>query len=187
MLKQGFHYCFIIACQIEASFRTARGSPMLGLFASASNAVPYQATWLQSVCSTVVEERVRYICGIFWRPKSETELLFKKLRACEDGLFFQPFWAAKPQEDFHDDEMAAVADYVQMLPHNTKYVVVYPAYFVALGPSLVRRPRMREQPTWSDKLFPCGSSIEKGSRALTHVPQLRGENMKRCSRSACRC
>ena len=70
---------------------------MLRLFASASNAGPYQDTWLQSVCSTVVEERVIYICGIFWRPTSETELLFKKLRACEDGLFFQPFWAAEPQ------------------------------------------------------------------------------------------
>ena len=139
MLNQGSHYCFIIECQVEASFRTARGSLMLGSFASASNAGPYQATWLQSVCSTVVEERVIYICGIFWRPKSETELLFKKLQACEDGLFFQPFWAAKPREDFHDDKMAAVADYFQMLPKNTKYVVVYPAYFVALGPSHVKK------------------------------------------------
>ena len=63
-----------------------------------------------------------------------------------------------------------------MVPKHTKYIVVYPAYFVALGPSHVRRVTMRDQPDWSDKLFPCGSSIEKGSRALTHVPQLRGEN-----------
>ena len=112
---------------------------MLGVFASASNAGPYQAAWLQSVCSAVVENRVRYICGFFWRPKSETELLFKQLRACEDGLFFQPFWTDEPQEGFHDDEVAAAADNFHMLPENTKFIVVYPAYFVALGPSHVKK------------------------------------------------
>ena len=178
MLKQGFHHCFIIECQIEASFRTARGSLMLGFFASASNAGPYKATWLESVCSTFVRERVRYICGIFWRPKSETEFFFKQLRACDDGLFFQPFWTDEPQDGFSNDEVAAVAAHFNVVAKNTKYVVVYPAYFVALGPSLARRPMMRQQPTWSDKLFPCGSSIEKGSRALTHVPQLRGEKRR---------
>ena len=118
---------------------------------------------------------MRYVCGISWRPKSETELLFKQLRACEDGLFFQPFWTTEPQECFHDDEVAAAAAHFNMLPENTKCIVVYPAYFVALGPSHVKRVMMRHQPTWSDKLFPCGSSIEKGSRALSHAPQVRGE------------
>ena len=70
---------------------------MLGVLASASNAGPYQFAWQQPVCSAVVENRVRYICGLFWRPKSETEFLFKQLRACEDGLFFQPFWTDEPQ------------------------------------------------------------------------------------------
>ena len=69
--------------------------------------------------------------------------------------------------------IAAVAHF-NMLPENSKCIVVYPAYFVALGPSVVQRPWMSDQPAWSDKLFPCGSSIKKGSCALNHVPQLRG-------------
>ena len=130
---------------------------------------------------------MRYICGLFWRPTSETEFLFKQLRACDDGLFFQPFWTYEPQDGFNNDEVAAVAAHFNVVQQDASYVAVYTAHLVALGPSVVKRPWMSEQPAWSDKLFPCGISIEQGSCALTHVPQLRGENMKRCSRSACRC
>ena len=117
-----------------------------------------------------MENRVRYICGLFWRPKSETEFLFKQLRACEDGLFFQPFWTEEKQGGFNDDEAAAVAAHFALVQTNASYVAVYPAYLVALGPSAVRRPWMSDQPNWDSKLFPCGSSIEKGPPHVVQCP-----------------
>ena len=133
------------------------------------------------------ETKFATFCGVFWRGKEDTEPFFKILRAGEYGFPFQPFWTEEPQYGFNNDEVAAVAAHFNVVQQDASYVAVYTAHLVALGPSVVKRPWMSEQPAWSDKLFPCGISIEKGSCALTHVPQLRGENMKRCSRSACRC
>ena len=74
--------------------------------------------WVTSVCSAVAENDVRYMCGVFWRGKEETETLFKRLRACEDGVFFQPFWTEESRGRFSDDEMAAVAARFGVVPKN---------------------------------------------------------------------
>ena len=173
-ISSGTHRFSVVEFQNKESHVSASGPVTLGLAASASDAGAYQDSWLSTVCTAVATERVRFICGVFSRGKEDTEPFFKILRAGEYGLPFQPFWTEEPQDGFNNDEVAAVAAHFNVVAKNTKYVVVYPAYFVALGPSHVRRVTMRDQPDWSDKLFPCGSSIEKGSRALTHVPQLRG-------------
>ena len=75
-------------CHIKRSRLSASGSVTLGCFASAKLAGPYEQAWVTSVCSAVAENDVRYMCGVFWRGKEETETLFKRLRACEDGVFF---------------------------------------------------------------------------------------------------
>ena len=81
--------------------------------------------WVTSVCSAVAENDVRYMCGVFWRGKEETEKLFKGLRACADGVFFQTCGS---------------------------YIAVYPAYLVVLGPSKeVTRPPFWRQPSWNDR------------------------------------
>ena len=128
------------------------------------------------VCSAVAGDQVRYLCGVFWRGKEDTEPFFKILRAGEYGLPFQPFWTEEPQYGFNNDEVAAVAAHFNVVQQDASYVAVYTAHLVALGPSVVKRPWMSEQPAWSDKLFPCGSSIEKGLRTLSNVPQLRQKN-----------
>ena len=59
---------------------------------------------------------------------------------------------------------------------NVKYIAVYPAYVVVRGPSQeVSVPLIRDQPSWSNELFPCGSGIEKGLGHLFDVPRLRQE------------
>ena len=120
-------------------------------------------------------------CGVFW-PQSRPDTLFNKLRACHDGVFFQPFWTEDPlHEKLGDNEMAAVAARFGVVPDNMKYISVYPAYLVVRGPSTaVSKPHISEQPWWEGKLFPCGSGIEKGLRALSDVPQLPEKNEVRC-------
>ena len=60
-----------------------------------------------------------------------------------------------------------------MVPSNVKYLFVYPAYVVVLGPSQdVTKPQMWQHPQWDGKLFPCNSRIEMGLRAVSDVPQL---------------
>jgi hypothetical protein len=113
------------------------------------------------------------MCGVFWRGKEETETLFKRLRACEDGVFFQPFWTDVKHDRFNDVEMAAVAACFGVVPENASYIAVYPAYLVVLGPSKeVTRPEFWRQPSWNDKLFPRGSGIERGLYDVSDVPQL---------------
>ena len=175
-ITSGTHRFTVVECQNRESHVSASGLVTLGLVASASDAGPYQASWLDMVCSAVAGDQVRYLCGVFWRGKEDTEPFFKILRAGEYGLPFQPFWTEEPQDGFNNDEVAAVAAHFNVVQQDASYVAVYTAHLVALGPSVVKRPWMSEQPAWSDKLFPCGSSIEKGSRALTHAPQLRGEH-----------
>ena len=68
----------------------------------------------------------------------DTETLFKQLRAGEYGLLFQPFLIEEPQDAFTDDEVTAVAAHFNVVPKNTRYVAVHPAYLVALGPSVVK-------------------------------------------------
>ena len=96
----------------------------LGLVASASDAGPYQAPWLEMACSAVAGNQVRYMCGVSWRGKEDTETLFKQLRAGEYGLFLQPFWIEEPQDGFNDDEVAAVAAHFNVVPKKTRYVAV---------------------------------------------------------------
>ena len=175
-ISSGTHRFSVVECQIKESHVSASGPLTLGLVASASDAGPYQDSWLSTVCTAVAAERVRFMCGVFWRGKGDTESFFKRLRASDYGLFFQPFWTEEPQDGFNDDEAAAVAAHFGVVQENASYVAVYPAYLVALGPSAVRRPWMNEQPSWDSKLFPCGSSIERGLRTLSNVPQLRQKN-----------
>ena len=89
-------------------------------------------------------------------------------------MFFQPFWIEEPQEGFNDDEIAAVAARFNMtVPKNARFIAVFPAYLVVLGPfSSISRPGMWDAPNWNGKLFPRGSRTEKGFRALPAVPQL---------------
>ena len=61
------------------------------------------------------------MCGVFWRGKEETETLFKRLRACADGVFFQTFWTDESHDGFNDDEMAAVAARFGVVPKNASY------------------------------------------------------------------
>ena len=113
------------------------------------------------------------MCGVFWRGREETETLFKRLRACADGVFFQPFWTDESHDRFNDDEMAAVAARFGVVPKNARYIAVYPAYLVVLGPSgEVSRPEFWSQPSWSDELFPHGSGIQSGLGNLSVIPQL---------------
>ena len=87
---------------------------------------------------------MRYLCGVFW-PQSRPETLFNKLRACEDGVFFQPFWAEDLHDKLGDNEMAAVAARFGVVSGNVKYISVYPAYLVVRGPSTaVSTPHISE-------------------------------------------
>ena len=97
-IATGFHRFLTVKCQVTLSDLSASGSVTLGVFASAKDAGAYHDGWVQQVCSIIEQQHVRYICGVFWRGKEETETLFKSLRACEDGVFFQPFWT----EEIHD-------------------------------------------------------------------------------------
>ena len=131
---------------------SASGSVRLGLFASAKDAGAYPDEWMNHVCREIEEAQVRYICGVFWCGKEETETLFKRLHACENGIFFQPVWTGESHDGFNDDEMAAVAARFGVVPQNASYIVVYPAYLVVLGPSKeVTRPEFWRQPSWNDR------------------------------------
>ena len=70
---------------------------------------------------------MRYIFGVFWRGKEETETLFRRLNVCEGGLFFQPFWTDVSHNRFNGTEMAAVAARFGVVPKNASYIAVYPA------------------------------------------------------------
>ena len=73
------------------------------------------------MCNAVRQLDVRYICGVFWQGKDDTTSLFKKLRACEGGVFFQPFWCEDIHKRCKDAETAAVAARFDMVPSNVKY------------------------------------------------------------------
>ena len=106
---------------------------------------------------------MRYMCGVFWRTKEDSETCFKQLRACEDGLFFQAFWTEEPQGGFDDDEVAAIVAHFDMVPENTKYIAVYPAYFVALGPSVVKRCFMCQHPNRMASSSRAGATWRRAS------------------------
>ena len=74
-INSGPHRCTVVECLIRETHLSASGSVTLGLVASASGAGPYQAPWLNMVCSAVAGNQVRYICGVFWRGKDDTETL----------------------------------------------------------------------------------------------------------------
>ena len=173
-IAKGPHRFMTVKCQVKLSDLSASGSVRLGLFARAKDAGAYPDRWMNHVCREIEEAQVRYICGVFWRGEEETETLFKRLRVCKDGMFFQPFWIEEPQEEFNDDEFAAAAARFNMtVPKNARFIAVFPAYLVVLGPSAsISRPGMWDSPVWDGKLFPCGSSTERGLRALPAVPQL---------------
>ena len=173
-IAAGHHRFISVKCQVEKSPLSASGSVRLGLFASAKDAGVYPDGWKRHVFREIEEAQVRYICGVFWCGKEETETLFKSLRVCKDGMFFQPFWKEEPQEGFDDAEIAAVAARFDMsVPNNARFIAVFPAYLVVLGPfSSISRPHMSDAPNWNGKLFPYGSRTEKGFRALPAVPQL---------------
>ena len=172
-LAKGHHRFISVKCQVIKSRLSASGSVRLGLFASAEDAGAYPDEWMNHVCREIVEAQVRYICGVFWSGKKETETLFKRLRICKAGMFFQPFWIEEPQEGFNDDEFDAAAARFDMIAKNARLIAVFPAYLVVLGRfSSISRPGMWDAPNWNGKLFPCGSRTEKGFRALPAVPQL---------------
>ena len=173
-IAKGHHRFMTVKCQVKLSDLSASGSVRLGLFASAKDAGAYPDEWMNHVCREIEEAQVRYICGVFWCGKEETETLFKRLRICKEGMFFQPFWIEEPQEEFDDDEFAAAAARFDMsVPKNARFIAVFPAYLVVLGLfSSISRPGMWDAPNWNGKLFPCGSRTEKGFRALPAVPQL---------------
>ena len=97
-IAKGHHRFISVKCQVEKSPLSASGSVRLGLFASAKDAGAYPDGWMNHVCREIEEAQVRYICGVFWCGKEETETLFKRLRICKEGMFFQPFWIEEPQE-----------------------------------------------------------------------------------------
>ena len=112
-------------------------------------------------------------CGVFQQGKDDTTSLFTKLRACEGGLLYQPWYFKEPYERCTDAEIAAVAARFGMRPENVQFVSVYPAYLMVLGPSQeVSKPHMSQSPWWDGTLFPGGSPIATGLRALSDVPQL---------------
>ena len=173
-LAKGHHRFISVKCQVRKSPLSASGSVRLGLFASAKDAGAYPDGWMRHVFREIEEAQVRYICGVFWCGKKETETLFKRLRICKAGMFFQPFWIEEPQEGFNDDEFDAAAARFDMIAKNARLIAVFPAYLVVLGRfSSISRPGMWDAPNWNGKLFPCGSRTEKGFRALPAVPQLR--------------
>ena len=172
-IGEGPHRFMCCECHIKGSRLSASGSVTLGVFSSAKDAGPYEEAWVKSVCHAVESNTVRYMCGVFWRGQEETATLFKRLRACEDGVFFQPFWTEESHDKFSVDQMAAIAARFGMVPDNVRYIAVYPAYWVVIGPSKdVSRPKMWTQPSCDGKLFFCGSGIERGLCDLSDVPQL---------------
>ena len=133
----------------------------------------YGQTFLKSVSEAVEQGDVRYMFGVFWRGKTETEKLFKRLDVCEGGLFFQPFWTTVSQNMLNETQMAAVAARFGVVPENASCIAVYPAYLVVRGPSKeVSVPAIWAQPWWTGELFPYGSGIERSLRHLSDVPQL---------------
>ena len=172
-IAKGPHRFMTVKCHVKISVLSASGSVRLGLFASAKDAGAYPDGWMNHVCREIEEAQVRYICGVFWCGKEETETLFKRLRICKEGMFFQPFWIEEPQEGFNDDEFDAAAARFDMIAKNARFIAVFPAYLVVLGRfSSISKPGMWDAPNWNGKLFPCGSRTEKGFRALPAVPQL---------------
>ena len=125
-ISSGTHRFCVVECQNKGSYVSASGPVTLGLVARASDAGPYQDSWLSMVCSAVAAEQARYVCGVFWRGKDDTELFFKRLGAGDYGFFFQPFWTEEPQDGFNDDEVAAVAANFNVVPKDTSYVAVHP-------------------------------------------------------------
>ena len=97
-IAKGHHRFISVKRQVNKSPLSASGSVRLGLFASAKDAGAYPDEWMNHVCRENGEAQVRYICGVFWCGKEETETLFKRLRICKEGMFFQPFWIEEPQE-----------------------------------------------------------------------------------------
>ena len=70
--------------------------------------------------------------------------------------------------------MAALGARFGVVPQNTSYITVYPAYLVVLGTRAdeVTRPELWRQPGWQDELFPHGSGIQRGLDDLSVIPQL---------------
>ena len=128
------------------------GNVTLGFFWSERSAGPYDETWVKNVYFAVAENKVRYLCGVFWRERWETEMLFKRLRACTKGIFFQPFWTDEGHATLNKAETAAVAARFGIVTQNVNKIAVYPAYLVVLGPSKeVTRPEFWRQPSWNDR------------------------------------
>ena len=132
--------------------------------------------------------QVRYIVGVIWHGKEETEKLCKGVNVCEGGLFFERFCTEDPYERMTDEYMAAIAGRFEIVPENARYIAMYPAYMMVRCPSNdVTVPNIKNQPWWPGRLFPCKSSIARGLRHLSDVPQLRQgvapPLMKACSTS----
>ena len=72
-ISSGTHRFSVVECQIKESHVSASGPVTLGLVASASGAGPYKGSWLNMVCSAVAGSQVRYLRGVFWRGKADTE------------------------------------------------------------------------------------------------------------------
>jgi len=158
---------------IRDSRLSRSGTITLGFFWSERDAGPYEEDWVKNVYFAIEENNVRYLCGVFWRGKRETETLFKRLRACANGVFFQPFWTDEGHATLNKAETAAVAARFGIVTQNVNKIAVYPAYLVVLGPSgEVSRPEFWSQPSWSDELFPHGSGIQSGLGNLSVIPQL---------------
>ena len=104
------------------------------MFSSAKGAVPYELAWEEVVCNAVRQLDVRYICGVFWQGKDDTASLFKKLRACGGGFFFQSFWCEDTYKRCRDAETAAVAARFDMLPDNVKVHFRVPRILVGAWP-----------------------------------------------------
>ena len=110
----------VARCHARGSYLSARGSVTIGLCASEKGAGAYGLGWKESDSHAVQRNDVRYLCGVFLRPRGETALLFSTLGACQDGLFFQPFWTEEAHESGTAEEIAAVAARFHMVEANVE-------------------------------------------------------------------
>ena len=62
---------------------------MIGMISIEDQRSGYDPLWVETVRTAVAVRHVRYICGVFWHGRVETENLFLKLGVRASGLFFQ--------------------------------------------------------------------------------------------------
>ena len=134
------------------------------------------ATFISKVQTAIKKHNVRFVAGLFSCPPEDVQDLFSTLHTNGTSPFFQPFWTedANPLTPCwygNEVDVHAVADRYKVRPKDVKYIAVYPAYIVILGPCReVVVPAVAAQPWWNRAWAPSGSIIDKRVKCVSSVP-----------------